>query len=73
MASVWIRTRRMKDGGKRYRVEFRIGGREARIRYGASFTSKRDDPRRLDLRRARGAARPRPHSPSGADRGADAP
>jgi hypothetical protein len=34
MASVWIRARPTKDGGKRYRVEFRLGGREARIRYG---------------------------------------
>jgi integrase len=42
MASVWIRTRPTKDGGKRYRVEFRLGGRESRIRYGGSFTTKRE-------------------------------
>ena len=42
MASVWIRTRPTKDGGKRYRVEFRLGGREARIRYGGSFATKRE-------------------------------
>ena len=42
MPSVWIRTRPTKDGGKRYRVEFRLGGREARIRYGGSFTTKRE-------------------------------
>ena len=42
MASVWIRTRSTKGGGKRYRVEFRLGGREARIRYGGSFATKRE-------------------------------
>jgi integrase len=42
MPSVWIRARPTKDGGKRYRVEFRLGGREARIRYGGSFTTKRE-------------------------------
>jgi integrase len=42
MASVWIRTRPTRDGGKRYRVEFRLGGREARIRYGGSFVTKRE-------------------------------
>ena len=42
MASVWIRTRPTKHGGKRYRVEFRLGGRESRIRYGGSFTTKRE-------------------------------
>jgi integrase len=41
MASVWIRTRATKDG-KRYRVEYRLGGRESRIRYGGSFTTKRE-------------------------------
>ncbi len=42
MASVWIRTRTAKDGSKRYRVEYRLGGREARIRYGGSFGTKRE-------------------------------
>jgi integrase len=42
VASVWIRVRPTKDGGKRYRVEFRLGGREARIRYGGSFATKRE-------------------------------
>jgi integrase len=41
MASVWIRTRPTKDG-KRYRVEYRLGGRESRIRYGGSFSTKRE-------------------------------
>jgi integrase len=42
MASVWIRTRTTKDGSKRYRVEYRLGGRETRIRYGGSFGTKRE-------------------------------
>jgi integrase len=42
MASVWIRTRTTKDGSKRYRVEYRFGGRESRIRYGGSFATKRE-------------------------------
>jgi integrase len=40
MASAWITLRRTKDGGKRYRVEFRQGGREAPTRYGGSFKTK---------------------------------
>lgn len=42
VASVWIRTRPTKDGGKRYRVEYRLGGRESRICYGGSFKTKRE-------------------------------
>jgi integrase len=42
MASVWIRTRHTKDGSVRHRVEFRAGGREARIRYGGVFKTKRE-------------------------------
>jgi integrase len=41
MASAWITTRTTKDGGKRYRVEFRLGGRESATRYGGSFRTKR--------------------------------
>lgn len=37
MASVWITPRSTKDGGKRFRVEYRLGGRESAIRYGGSF------------------------------------
>jgi integrase len=40
MASVWIRTRPTKDGGKRYRVEYRLGGRESKVRYGGSFKKR---------------------------------
>jgi hypothetical protein len=42
MASAWITPRTTKDGGKRYRVEFRLGGREAPTRYGGSFRTKRE-------------------------------
>jgi integrase len=42
MASTWIVTRTAKDGGKRYRVEYRLGGREAPTRYGGSFRTKRE-------------------------------
>jgi integrase len=42
VASVWIRTRETKAGAKRYRVEFRLGGRESKIRYGGSFKTRRE-------------------------------
>jgi integrase len=42
MASVWLVTRPAKDGSKRFRVEFRLGGREAPTRYGGSFKRKAD-------------------------------
>lgn len=41
MASVWIRTRPAKDGGARYRVEYRVGGRDTATRFGGSFRTKR--------------------------------
>lgn len=41
MASVWIRKRAV-ESGDRFRVEFRLGGRESRARYGGSFTTKRE-------------------------------
>ena len=37
MASSWILTRPTSDGGKRYRVMFRAGGRESVARYAGSF------------------------------------
>jgi integrase len=40
VASVWIRTRRKKDG-VRHIVEFREGGRDSKIRYGGSFRTRR--------------------------------
>jgi integrase len=42
VASVWIKTRRTKDGGKRYRVEYRLGGRESKVRYGGSLRTLRE-------------------------------
>jgi integrase len=42
VASAWITTRTTADGDKRYRVEYRLGGRSTRIRYGGSFKTKRE-------------------------------
>ena len=42
MASVWLTTRTTNSGGKRYRVEFRLGGREAPILYAGSFQTLRE-------------------------------
>jgi integrase len=42
MASAWIIRRTAKDGSPRYRVEFRVGGRESATRYGGSFKTKRE-------------------------------
>jgi integrase len=42
MASVWIRTRVLSGGGKRYRVEYQLGGRESRSRYAGSFKTMRE-------------------------------
>jgi integrase len=47
MPSSWITTRTTKAGAKRYRVEYRLGGRESATRYGGSFKTKREaDERR---------------------------
>jgi integrase len=48
VASAWIRTRPTKDGGRRYRVEYRLGGRESRSRYGGSFRTLREAKVRRD-------------------------
>lgn len=47
MASVWIVTRKTDPNGRnkgapRYRVEYQLGGRETRKRYGGSFRTKRE-------------------------------
>jgi integrase len=42
MPSVWLVTRKTKDGGKRYRCEFRTGGRESVTQYGGSFKRRTD-------------------------------
>jgi integrase len=41
MASTWIVVRTTKSGERRFRVEYRQGGREAPILYGGSFKTKR--------------------------------
>lgn len=41
MASVWIRERQTKNGEKRYRVEYRPGGRDEGVRFAGSFKTKR--------------------------------
>lgn len=41
MASVWI-TPRMTSSGRRYRVRYRLGGRESRDLYGGSFRTMRE-------------------------------
>lgn len=46
MASTWLTTRAAKDGSKRFRVEFRAGGREAPTQYEGSFKRKADAARR---------------------------
>ncbi|MBA3412363.1 MAG: site-specific integrase [Actinobacteria bacterium] len=40
MASVWLTTRATKSGERRYRVEFRLGGRESTSQYAGSFKTK---------------------------------
>src|SRR5437764_10876696 len=48
MASAWISKRATKAGGVRYRVEFRAGGRESRIRYAGSFPTMKEAKLRRD-------------------------
>jgi integrase len=42
VASCWLVTRTTKHGERRYRVEYRLGGREAPTRYAGSFRTKRE-------------------------------
>lgn len=42
MSSVWIKTRTTKDGSKRHRVEYRLGGRDSNVQYGGSFKLRKD-------------------------------
>jgi integrase len=42
MASTWVTTRITTTGEKRYRCEYRLGGREAPTQYGGSFKTKRE-------------------------------
>jgi integrase len=48
MASVWVKTRPTKDGGRRYRVLYRLGGRESKPLYGGSFKTRREANLRRD-------------------------
>ena len=48
MASTWITRRATSDGATRYRVEFRIGGRETKTRYAGSFRTMREAKGRRD-------------------------
>lgn len=40
MGSAWITNRTTSAGARRFRVEYRVGGREAPTRYGGSFKTK---------------------------------
>ena len=42
MASAWITRRTTRNGQTRYRVEFRLGGRESVTTYGGSFRTRRE-------------------------------
>jgi integrase len=42
MPSVWIERRQNAGGGTRYRVKYRLGGRESAHRYAGSFATKRE-------------------------------
>lgn len=42
MASVWIERRRTAGGRTRYRVKYRLGGRESSHRYAGSFATRRE-------------------------------
>jgi hypothetical protein len=41
VASVWIRSRPTKAGEARYRVEYRVGGRDTPTQFAGSFRTKR--------------------------------
>jgi len=42
MPSVWLKRRPTKAGSTRFRVVYRVGGRESRVRYAGSFATKRE-------------------------------
>jgi integrase len=48
MASTWITRRVTSNGAPRYRVEFRVGGRESKTRYAGSFRTMREAKGRRD-------------------------
>jgi hypothetical protein len=47
MASAWIEVRQTASRGKRYRVEFREGGRDSKVHYGGSFKTRREAVQRV--------------------------
>jgi integrase len=49
MASSWIVSRATKKSGKRFRVEYRPGGRESAVRYAGSFRTLREAKIRRDV------------------------
>src|SRR5438034_10119760 len=64
VASVWVRTRTTKDGENRHLVEYRVGGRDSKVRHGGSFKTKRlaTLPRGRDRARARRPTNSRPRA-----------
>jgi NAD(P)-dependent dehydrogenase (short-subunit alcohol dehydrogenase family) len=48
MASAWITRRATSDGAPRYRVEYRVGGRESKTCYAGSFRTMREARGRRD-------------------------
>jgi integrase len=48
MASAWVRRDVLRSGSTRYRVIFRLGGRESARRYGGSFRTMREARARRD-------------------------
>jgi integrase len=48
VASVWITTRALSNGGKRYRVMWRYGPRSTHPRYGGTFKTRREAKLRRD-------------------------
>ena len=46
--TAWITPRTTRAGVKRFRVEYRVGGREERTRYGGVFATKREARIRRD-------------------------
>src|SRR5881275_3021728 len=47
MPNVWLERRRTGGGATRYRVKYRLGGRESVKRYAGSFKTKREALARL--------------------------
>ena len=61
MPSVWIERRETADGDTRYRVKYRLGGRESKHRYAGSFETRREALARSRWVAGELAARRTPH------------